>query len=316
MKRVDVAVGVLQGTAGRVLLACRPPGTPLAGYLEFPGGKLEPGERPEQALVRELCEEIGVAVEPGGFRPLIRIEHDYPGCTVRLHAYQVARWRGEPAGREGQALAWHRPPELSGLRLLPANRALVNALSLPGLLRMTPLLSGASAPAFADTLEQMLAEGGAGGLVIRIADIPALETLQSRLGPLAVDPARPLILNAGDVRGLPDGFSGLHLPARILPLLELRPETPGWIGASVHDEEEARRAGKLGLDYIVVGNVAETRSHPGRPALGWARFSEIALAAGLPAYAVGGMAPDDLARAHAHWGQGVAGIRAFWPEAA
>ena len=110
---VDVAVGVLierdaQGREGRFLLTSRPEGKVYAGYWEFPGGKLEPGETVEQALRRELHEEIGVSI--GGAEPWKVELMDYPHARVRLHFCKVFAWEGEFEMREGQQMAWQSLP--------------------------------------------------------------------------------------------------------------------------------------------------------------------------------------------------------------
>jgi 8-oxo-dGTP diphosphatase len=104
----EVAVGVLVQPDGRYLLAQRPAGKPYEGYWEFPGGKLEPGETVEAALVRELHEELGIDVE--ACHRWHTLEHDYPHAYVRLYFCKVTAWRGEPHGREGQAFVWQTLP--------------------------------------------------------------------------------------------------------------------------------------------------------------------------------------------------------------
>lgn len=105
---VDVAVGVLIDERGRFLLTSRPEGKVYAGYWEFPGGKLEAGESVEQALQRELHEELGITI--GAASPW-RVEVvDYPHARVRLHFCKVLQWRGEFQMREGQAMAWEQLP--------------------------------------------------------------------------------------------------------------------------------------------------------------------------------------------------------------
>lgn len=105
---VDVAVGVLIDAGGRFLLTSRPVGKVYAGYWEFPGGKLEPGETVEVALRRELHEELGVTI---GFAEPWHIElMDYPHARVRLHFCKVREWRGELQMREGQRMAWQTLP--------------------------------------------------------------------------------------------------------------------------------------------------------------------------------------------------------------
>ena len=103
---VDVAVGVLLQPDGRFLLSSRPAGKVYAGYWEFPGGKLEPGESVEQALVRELHEELGLRLRPEGIRRWREQVVDYPHALVRLHFCQVTAWDGKPQMREGQQAVW------------------------------------------------------------------------------------------------------------------------------------------------------------------------------------------------------------------
>lgn len=113
---IDVAVGILMQANGDVLLAQRPPGKPYAGYWEFPGGKVEPGESILAALKRELVEELGV--DPVRSEPWCGVEHVYPHAHVRLHFYIIRQWQGEPSSLEGQAFAWQGSVEVQPL--LPA----------------------------------------------------------------------------------------------------------------------------------------------------------------------------------------------------
>ncbi len=101
---INVAVGILMKPNGDVLLGCRPEGKPYAGYWEFPGGKVEPGESVLGALKREFAEEIGVTIRSA--EPWCGVEHVYPHAHVRLHFYISRDWEGEPHGLEGQQLAW------------------------------------------------------------------------------------------------------------------------------------------------------------------------------------------------------------------
>ena len=113
----EVAVGVLVQPDGRYLLAQRPAGKPYEGYWEFPGGKLEAGESVEDALARELHEELGIAVT--ACHRWHTLEHDYPHAYVRLYFCMVTGWTGEPHSKEGQAFVWqHLPVEVAPL--LPA----------------------------------------------------------------------------------------------------------------------------------------------------------------------------------------------------
>lgn len=101
---IDVAVGILMQANGDILLAQRPAGKPYAGYWEFPGGKVEPGETIVDALKREFAEELGIAILAA--EPWCGVEHVYPHAHVRLHFYICRDWQGELQSLEGQAFAW------------------------------------------------------------------------------------------------------------------------------------------------------------------------------------------------------------------
>lgn len=123
---IEVAAGVLTDAHGRVLLLQRLPGKHLAGLWEFPGGKLEPGESVQQALARELDEELGVEVLTATL--LLSLTWDYPAKTVRLHAFQVTAWRGEVRAREGNPMRWVALTEMDTAVMPPADAPIVAAL--------------------------------------------------------------------------------------------------------------------------------------------------------------------------------------------
>ncbi len=126
---VPVAAAVIVAPDGRVLLAQRPPGKAYAGYWEFPGGKIEPGESPREALSRELREEWGSLVHRAA--PWIVQRYRYPHAHVELHFFRVFEWAGEPVGHDGQAFAWQVPGRFDASPMLPANTFVMQALSLP-----------------------------------------------------------------------------------------------------------------------------------------------------------------------------------------
>ncbi|MGX1308336.1 8-oxo-dGTP diphosphatase [Amorphus suaedae] len=124
-RMVLVVACALVDVDGRVLMAQRPEGKALAGLWEFPGGKVEPGERPEETLVRELDEELGIAVTPPCLAPLTFASHAYPDFHLLMPLYVCRRWEGVPQGREGQPLRWVRPKRMRELPLPPADEPLV-----------------------------------------------------------------------------------------------------------------------------------------------------------------------------------------------
>lgn len=124
--RLHVAVGVITNAHDEILLSLRPPDRPHGGLWEFPGGKLEVGESVQQALARELHEEIHIEVVSA--KPLIRIPYDYPEQAVLLDVWQIDNWRGAPQAREGQVLRWVARDRLADYAFPSANRAILQAL--------------------------------------------------------------------------------------------------------------------------------------------------------------------------------------------
>ena len=123
---IHVVAGALYDTHGRVLIAQRPPGKPLAGKWEFPGGKLHAGEDPYAGLVRELREELAVDVRAAS--RLLQYSVDYPDRTIWLDMWIVSDWAGLVASLDGQALKWVEPARLEGEDILEADRPIVEAL--------------------------------------------------------------------------------------------------------------------------------------------------------------------------------------------
>ena len=128
MKLTLVVACALVDTDNRVLIAQRPEGKQLAGLWEFPGGKLDPGERPEDALIRELAEELGITVRAACLAPLTFASHAYDDFHLLMPLYVCRRWEGTPTGREGQKLAWVRPAKLRDYPMPPADLPLIPPL--------------------------------------------------------------------------------------------------------------------------------------------------------------------------------------------
>ena len=129
MNIVLVAACALVDTDGRVLIAQRPEGKPMAGLWEFPGGKVETGERPEETLIRELEEELGIVVKEACLAPLTFASHTYPDFHLVMPLYVCRRWDGTVIAKEGQRLAWVRPNRLRDYPMPPADVPLVAHLT-------------------------------------------------------------------------------------------------------------------------------------------------------------------------------------------
>lgn len=128
MKVVLVSAVALIDADGRVLLAQRPESKSLAGLWEFPGGKVEPGETPEAALIRELDEELGISTHASCLAPLTFASHSYPDFHLLMPLFACRRWRGTPQSREGQNLKWARVNELRDYPMPPADLPLIPIL--------------------------------------------------------------------------------------------------------------------------------------------------------------------------------------------
>lgn len=303
---VRVAVAVLLRD-GKVLLAQRLEGTPYAGYWEFPGGKLEAGETPRHALLRELDEELGIRVTHA--LPWLTQHYTYPHARVELVFFRVYDWDGELHGRDGQAIAWQTPGAFDVAPLLPANTVVLRALLLPSVYGISMAVDLGDA-AFLAAAEAALA----GGLrLIQLREKSYSAARMERLATALLRLARPygarVLLNGDAERAQRLGCDGVHWPA--VTLLAARERPVGMLcAASTHDATELARAAELGLDFVVLGPVMSTPTHPGANALGWQRFAQLVAATPIPVYALGGLALTDLAAAQAHGAHGVALRRA------
>ncbi len=127
---VLVAAVALIDAKGKILLTKRPEGKSMAGLWEFPGGKVEEGEAPESAVIRELKEELGIDVAPEALRGLTIAAHAYEDFHLLMSLYLCREWRGAPHGREGQECLWVAPEEMRALPMPPADRPLIDKLAV------------------------------------------------------------------------------------------------------------------------------------------------------------------------------------------
>ncbi len=306
---VRVAAGVLVRDDGKVLLAQRIAGTPYAGYWEFPGGKLEVGESPRDALERELHEELGIAI--GRSAPWLTRQYQYPHANVELNFFRVFEWTGEPHGRDGQAVAWQTPGAFDVAPLLPANTVVLQALGLPAVYGIS----------MADELgdDQFLGRARRaidGGLrLIQLREKAFAADRLHRLADSLLAYARPrgtrVLLNGDADIARRLGFSGVHWTAAMLRTASARPDDM-LCAASVHNAAELAQATHAGVDFAVLGPVMSTPSHPDVSPLGWHRFGGLVASSPIPIYALGGLTRDDLDVAIANGAHGVALRRAAW----
>ena len=310
---VEVAAAVLlRATDSEFLLAQRPAGKVYAGYWEFPGGKVEPGETVRDALVRELAEELGIAVT--ACTPWLTRTFTYPHATVRLNFWRVTAWTGEigiTAPLEHAAVDWQRCGKAATVTpILPANDPIIKALALPTRMAIT-MAEVEGVERQLERLEAALA-GGLRLVQVRDKGWPAAQRIgfAEAVTRLAHDHGALVVINDGAGIAERVGADGVHLSASALAACRERPAF-AWVGASCHSAAEITRAGDLGLDYALLGPVLPTPTHPDSPGLGWDEFARRIAGNALPVFALGGMREDALGAARRHGAHGIAMMRGW-----
>ena len=314
---VEVAAAVILRAEGReFLLAQRPEGKVYAGYWEFPGGKVEPGESVRAALIRELHEELGITVTH--CTPWLTREFTYPHAKVRLNFWQVHAWTGEigiTAPLEHAAVDWQKCGKTASVSpILPANGPILKALALPRQM----CISMAEIDGEAQQLQRLQAVLGAseknGPALIQIRDKSLPSERRRAFAAQVIALARQhdalVVINDAPELARELGADGLHLSSTSLAQCRERPDFD-WVGASCHSREEIQRAGELGLDYALLGPVLPTPSHPENPGLGWAEFARRCAGNTLPVFALGGMQKTLQETAAQHGAHGIALMRGW-----
>lgn len=316
VREIHVAVGVIV-REGRVLIARRPDHVHQGGLLEFPGGKVEPGETVQRALVREIAEETGLSLSESSLEPVIGIRHDYGDKRVFLDVWRTSEASGEPEGREGQPVDWLEPEKLRDQDFPIANRPVIRALRLPGVLAITGAMTASEdgVASLESGLEQLKASG-ATCVVLRAPELSPEDYVRFASKAVAICTEQgltPILHGSPEIFDAVPGAGGLHLPWSEAQALASRPVPESvWLGVSCHDADQLAHAAALGADYATLGPVQPTRSHPGRPAMGWEQFEALVAQAVIPVYALGGLGPGEEIAARRLGGQGVAGIRFWW----
>lgn len=313
---IKVVVGVILNTqTGEILLGQRPKGKPWEDWWEFPGGKIENGETQKQALVRELKEELDIDVH--SCTPWVTFTYEYPKTVVNLAFWRVTGWVGTPKSQEEQQLAWTTPANAANLgELLPASLPPLRWLTLPEQYAVSGLGAADNSENWLAGLQQQLDQG------IRLVQLrepawpegPAaasLKTIFERAIALCHAAGARVLINSVHPKAWWKLADGVQLRAQDAMLADARPlpREHYLVGVSAHNLADALYAQVLGADFVVLGHVLDTPSHPDQPALGWAQFADIAQEAGLPVYAIGGQSQATLGTAHEHGAHGIAAIR-------
>ncbi|MBU6468985.1 MAG: Nudix family hydrolase [Betaproteobacteria bacterium] len=305
----EVVVGVLVDAKGRYLMAQRPVGKVYEGFWEFPGGKVEPNESLERALYRELEEELGIQVEQ--CYPWFSESFVYPHAHVRLHLFRVVKWQGEPQSLEKQALAWQGWGEDKVTPMLPANQKILNGLQLPVVYGITHGQQ-MTEPVFLESLERACFRG------LRLIQLREKELPEDLLGKLAEKvmaiakhySAQVLINSSFDMAQRVNAH-GVHLTSKQLMSLSTRPDF-ALVAASCHNPAELEQAQTIGCDFVVLGPVQKTLTHPHGTPLGWPQFKEMVQHCTIPVIALGGLELANLTEAYRNGAHGIASMRHIW----
>ncbi|WP_151963214.1 NUDIX domain-containing protein [Acinetobacter oleivorans] len=293
---VDVAIAILIHR-GKILVGWREEQQHQGGKHEFPGGKVEQGETPEEACRREIYEEVGIGLKD--WHQFDYIHHEYDDIIVNLHLFH-SYVPDELLNLIHQPWAWYTRDQLLHLNFPKANKNIIKRLYWPHLIKISNTLKPVEnsdvllywrieefEPQYIEQLTG-LDEGQRSNLIINIAMWQQLSPeLQKQIKTVHLKQSQLMSLHKGD----------LEVGVRFI--------------AACHDAVSLQHAQQLGCDAVFVSPVKVTETHPDASALGWERFADLAQDSQIPVFALGGVHPDDLATAQQHGAYGLAGIRNF-----
>lgn len=306
-KALQVAVGVVQDSAGRILISRRSPDVHQGGLWEFPGGKIEDGESVEQALTRELYEEL--AIQVASARPLINIVHQYPDLDVQLHVCKVSDFSGQAQACEGQQFSWVYKDQLVHYDFPEANKPIITAITLP---HFYAILDDGDSEQLLSNLSKILTKDVK--LIqarLKNSSSEVVNGFVAQAVPLCQQYNAEILFNSSVDIGFWSRLQGVHLTSRDLMALSSRPPGLRWVAASCHTLAELLHAQEIGVDFVVLAPVTATKTHPGQESMGWQQFAELVAQVNIPVYALGGMTFEHYQKSINSGGQGIAGIRLF-----
>ncbi|ENV08325.1 hypothetical protein F966_02999 [Acinetobacter higginsii] len=294
---VDVAIAILLHKT-KVLVGWRQANQHQGNKHEFPGGKVEPGESPEQACRREIYEEVGIGLKEWHAFDVIR--HEYEDIIVNLHLFH-AYVPDELLNLIHQPWAWYNRDQLIDLNFPKANAAILQRLSWPHLIKISDQI---------DALPQQQV------LLYWRIQTDDIQQIEQQLDALKDDQLRKLIINLDLWQKLnvelQNKIQTIHLKQSQLMSLSKGGLVVGKrFIAACHDAVSLQHAQHIGCDAVFLSPVHATETHPETKVLGWDRFQELAQNSDIPVFALGGLAPADLEQAQKHHAYGLAGIRQF-----
>lgn len=311
-KSIHVVAAVIENTDGKILIAKRPLHVHQGGLWEFPGGKVEPDESIDQALQRELSEELNIQIKHN--QALIQIQHNYPDKSVFLDVRHVRAFCGAAIGNEGQQILWVDKSQLNDFNFPAANKSIINAIQLPGEYLITPEHQIENRDNFLRHLESRLKNG------ITLVQLRAKRlssddffTLYNQVNQLTRLCDAKLQVNTSIKNAIKLNANGVHLSSALLLQTNSLPSNL-CVSASCHNQQDVEKANQLGVHFIVLSPVQITNTHPNAEPIGWKNFSRLCQLSRSPAYALGGMKKTDRAAAIHLGGQGIAAISSLWQD--
>jgi len=303
IKTIKAVVAILYAKNNtQILITKRRKNQFMPNYWELPGGKIETGEDEEDALARELQEELGIKTLRISLKHVMT--HHYKDKTVNLSIYNVESYKGNVAGTEGQDVRWCNLQNLSNYKLLPTMRIIINRIRLPEYYWITP--DERDPELLLQKCQNHLITGAK---IIQLRSKDLIEhSYIGKIHNLCQSYEARLILNVPN-KTFKEPCDGWHLTSEELLKYSKRPcANNKLLGASAHNMKEAKYAETISVDYISLAPIEETPSHPNATPLGWEVAKDIVSKSNLPVYLLGGMGRDSLGRALKIRAQGIAGI--------
>ncbi|MDR2061007.1 MAG: thiamine phosphate synthase [Acinetobacter sp.] len=294
---VDVAIAILLHKT-KVLVGWRQASQHQGNKHEFPGGKVEAGETPEQACRREIYEEVGIGLKDWHVFDVIR--HEYDDIIVNLHLFH-AYVPDELLDLIHQPWGWYKREQLAELNFPKANDAILQRLIWPHLIKISGQI---------DALPQQQA------LLYWRTDAADIDQIQSQLLSLSDAQLQKLMINVDLWQqldaALRDKMSTIHLKqSQLMSFSKAGLVVGKRFIAACHDAVSLQHAHHIGCDAVLLSPVQTTETHPDAKELGWEGFDELARTSDIPVFALGGVAPAELKQAQKHHAYGLAGIRQF-----
>ena len=294
---VDVAIAILLHKT-KVLVGWRQASQHQGNKHEFPGGKVEAGETPEQACRREIYEEVGIGLKDWHVFDVIR--HEYDDIIVNLHLFH-AYVPDELLDLIHQPWGWYKREQLAELNFPKANDAILQRLIWPHLIKISDQINA---------LPQQQA------LLYWRTDAADIDQIQSQLSSLSDAQLQKLMINVDLWQqldaALRDKIPTIHLKqSQLMSFSKAGLVVGKRFIAACHDAVSLQHAHHIGCDAVLLSPVQVTATHPEAKALGWEGFEELARTSDIPVFALGGVAPAELKQAQKHHAYGLAGIRQF-----